>query len=80
MELPNKFLDCELHFMKEIRETYFEIKAEDISDDEGYNQSKPYEISENLIPNYRSSTASNTRNRSINPIPHNITTIVPLLS
>lgn len=28
--LPNKFLDHELNYMKEIRETYFKISPEDI--------------------------------------------------
>jgi xylose isomerase len=34
MNMPNKYLDMELNYMKEIREAYFVIKDEDISEDE----------------------------------------------
>jgi hypothetical protein len=47
-------LDVELNYMKEIREAYFQIKASDISDDEGditkkKNQNKSYEVSETTM-------------------------------
>jgi hypothetical protein len=32
--IPNKYVDVELNYMKEIRETYFKIKDEDVSDEE----------------------------------------------
>ena len=35
MNLPNKYLDIELNYMKQIREAYFQIKDQDVSDDEG---------------------------------------------
>ena len=52
--LPNKFLDVEIDYMKEIRETYFQIKEEDLSEDEKNGsillrqKKNPYEISEQV--------------------------------
>lgn len=52
--LPNKFLDVEIDYMKEIRETYFQIKEEDLSEDEKNGSTllrqkkNPYEISEQV--------------------------------
>lgn len=49
--LPNKFLDHELNYMKEIRETYFKISPEDICQDESslIKKINKHEISEHTL-------------------------------
>lgn len=47
---PNKYLDVELNYMKQIRDTYFVIKEDDIEQQDNTRKShlKAYEISDSI--------------------------------
>mmetsp|Transcript_41781 Transcript_41781/g.40134 ORF Transcript_41781/g.40134 Transcript_41781/m.40134 type:complete len:114 (-) Transcript_41781:154-495(-) len=56
--LPNKYLDEELAYMKEIREAYFKIKPEDI--EELPNQKPTHEITDSNYTSFSRNPAKNS--------------------